>query len=121
MLLLSNTDLKNGGDRWTQIIQNPKWYKSQDSLYLTPASLKLGVQIWEKIMNQETVPTPSENTNPEEKSSPLNPELLDKIKHPPKMDDVIRAQSPEERRSNPALVPEMLDEPTDDMIGFTRE
>jgi hypothetical protein len=54
-------------------------------------------------MNQETVPSPGDNTKPKQDSSPLSPELLDKIKHPAKMDDVIREQSPEERRTNPAL------------------
>jgi hypothetical protein len=38
------------------------------------------------------------------------------IKHPPKMDDVIRAQSPAERRGNPALVPEMLEQPIDETL-----
>ncbi|BAY11091.1 MULTISPECIES: hypothetical protein [Nostocales] len=72
-------------------------------------------------MNKETVPSQAEKMNPEGDASQLSPEVLDKIKHPPKMDDVIREQSAEERRSNPALVPEMLDEPTDELIGFTKE
>ncbi|MDZ8050941.1 MAG: hypothetical protein RMX68_023225 [Aulosira sp. ZfuVER01] len=72
-------------------------------------------------MNKENVPSQAEKMNPEGDASQLSPEVLDKIKHPPKMDDVIREQSAEERRSNPALVPEMLDEPTDEMIGFTKE
>jgi hypothetical protein len=64
-------------------------------------------------MNKETVPNQAEKMNPEGDASQLSPEVLDKIKHPAKMDDVIREQSAEERKSNPALVPEMLDEPTD--------
>lgn len=72
-------------------------------------------------MNKETVPSQAEKMNPEGDASQLSPEVLDKIKHPAKMDDVIREQSAEERRSNPALVPEMLDEPTDEMIGFSKE
>ncbi len=72
-------------------------------------------------MNKETVPSQAEKMNPEGDASQLSPETLDKIKHPAKMDDVIREQSAEERRSNPALVPEMLDEPTDEMIGFTKD
>ncbi|QSJ18974.1 hypothetical protein JYQ62_09645 [Nostoc sp. UHCC 0702] len=72
-------------------------------------------------MNEETAPNQAEKNNPEGDASQLSPEVLDMIKHPPKIDDVIRQQSPEERRSNPALVPEMLDEPTDEMIGFTKE
>ncbi|MBW4686002.1 MAG: hypothetical protein KME40_13105 [Komarekiella atlantica HA4396-MV6] len=66
-------------------------------------------------MNKETVPSQAEKMNSEGDASQLSPEILDKIKHPPKMDDVIREQSPAERRSNPALVPEMLDEPNDEM------
>jgi hypothetical protein len=64
-------------------------------------------------MNKETVPSQAEKSNAEGDASQLSPEVLNKIKHPPKMDDVIREQSPEERRSNPALVPEMIDESTD--------
>lgn len=66
-------------------------------------------------MNKETVPSQAEKMNSEGDASQLSPEVLDKIKHPPKMDDVIREQSPAERKSNPALVPEMLDEPNDEM------
>jgi hypothetical protein len=47
--------------------------------------------------------------------------VLDKIKHPPKMDDVIRDLPADERRGNQALVPEMLDEPSDEIIGFTKD
>ncbi|MFN6570798.1 hypothetical protein A6770_31715 [Nostoc minutum NIES-26] len=72
-------------------------------------------------MNHETVPSQAEKMNPEGDASQLSPEVLDTIKHPPNIDDVIRQQSPQEHRSNPALVPEMLDEPTDEMIGFTEE
>ncbi|BAB72799.1 hypothetical protein DSM107007_13890 [Nostoc sp. PCC 7120 = FACHB-418] len=73
------------------------------------------------IMNKETVPSQAEKSNPEGDSSQLSPEVLDMIKHPPKMDDVIRQQSAEEKRGNQALVPEMLDEPTDEMTGFSKE
>ncbi|ACC79724.1 MULTISPECIES: hypothetical protein [Nostoc] len=61
-------------------------------------------------MNKETVPSQAEKSNPEGEPSQLSPELLDKIKHPARIDDVIREQSPEERKSNPALVPEMIDD-----------
>ncbi len=71
------------------------------------------------MVDKKTVPSQAEQMNPEGDASQLSPEVLDKIKHPPKMDDVIREQSPEEHRGNPALVPEMLDEPTDEMTGFT--
>ncbi|MBH8550911.1 hypothetical protein I8751_00580 [Nostocaceae cyanobacterium CENA357] len=72
-------------------------------------------------MNQETVPNQAEKTNPESDASQLSPEVLDTIKHPPKTDDVIRQQSPAERKNNPALVPEMLDEPNNEMIDVTKE
>ena len=72
-------------------------------------------------MSKKTVPNQAEKTNPEDDAAELSPEVLDKIKHPPKMDDVIREQSPEERRGNQALVPEMLEQPIDEMIGFTKE
>ncbi|MEA5627201.1 hypothetical protein [Nostoc sp. UHCC 0251] len=65
-------------------------------------------------MNKETVPNQAEKSNPEGDPSQLDPEVLDKIKHPRRIDDVIREQSPEERKSNPALVPEMIDDPTED-------
>ncbi|MEH2287395.1 hypothetical protein [Nostoc sp.] len=65
-------------------------------------------------MNKETVPNQAEKSNPEGDAPQLSPEVLDKIKHPARIDDVIREQSPQERRSNPALVPEMIDDLTDD-------
>jgi hypothetical protein len=67
-------------------------------------------------MNKKTVPNQAEEMNPKEEASQLSPEVLDKIKHPPKMDDVIREQSPEEKRSNPALTPEMLEESIDILL-----
>ncbi|MHC5615146.1 MAG: hypothetical protein ACYTXA_30260 [Nostoc sp.] len=62
-------------------------------------------------MNKKTVPNQAEKSNPEGDESQLSPEVLDKIKHPAKIDDVIREQSVEERKSNPALVPEIIDDP----------
>ncbi|WP_066377484.1 hypothetical protein [Anabaena sp. CA = ATCC 33047] len=72
-------------------------------------------------MTKETTPSQAEKMNPEGDASQLSPEMRDKIKHPPKMDDVIREQSPEERRGNQALVPEMLEQPRDEIIGFAEE
>lgn len=69
----------------------------------------------------ETAKSQAEKMNPEGDESLLSPEVRDMIKHPPKMDDVIRNQSPEEIRNNQAVVPEMLDEPSDEMTGFTRD
>jgi len=85
-------------------------------------SLRCVLIIVRKIVmdNKETVPSQAEKMNPEEDASQLSPEVLDRIKHPPNMDDVLREQSPEERRGNPALTPEIPDEPSDEMISFTR-
>lgn len=76
-------------------------------------NLSLAYKFGEIVMNKETVPSQAEKSNPEGDASQLSPEVLDKIKHPRRIDDVIREQSPEERKSNPALVPEMVDDPTD--------
>ncbi|WP_442946228.1 hypothetical protein [Nostoc sp. 'Peltigera membranacea cyanobiont' 232] len=65
------------------------------------------------MMNKETVPSQAEKSNPEGEPLELSLEVLDKIKHPARIDDVIREQSPEERKSNPALTPEMIDDSTD--------
>ncbi|WP_414550918.1 hypothetical protein [Anabaena sp. CCY 0017] len=72
-------------------------------------------------MNQEKVPHPREKTRPEDAASQLSPEVLDMIKHPPKIDDVIRGQTPAERRGNPALVPEMLEQPIDETLMDDQE
>ncbi|MGH7998407.1 MAG: hypothetical protein ACREPR_02985 [Brasilonema sp.] len=73
------------------------------------------------MSSDKTTPNQVEKTNPQSEESQLSPEMRDKIKHPPKMDDVMLNLSPEERRGNPAVVPEMLDEPSDEIIGFTKE
>ncbi|MDF5727484.1 MAG: hypothetical protein PUP92_05460 [Rhizonema sp. PD38] len=66
------------------------------------------------MSDQETVPNPSEKINPEEDASQLSPEILDKIKHPARIDDVMRELPPEELRSNPAVAPERLDDRSDE-------
>ncbi|KAF3885050.1 MULTISPECIES: hypothetical protein [Nostocales] len=73
------------------------------------------------MYSDETTPNQAEKTNPQTDESQLSPEMRDRIKHPPKMDDVLLSLSPDELRNNQAVVPEMLDEPTDEMIGFTKE
>jgi hypothetical protein len=72
-------------------------------------------------MTEETHKNQAEKSNPEGDASQLSPEVLDKIKHPPKMDDVLRDLPPDELKNNQAVVPEMLDEPTDEMIGFSKD
>lgn len=63
-----------------------------------------------KIMNTEKDSTPAEKSNPETNAEQLSPEVLDKIKHPPRIDDALRDLPVEERINNQALVPEMLDD-----------
>ncbi|MBD2773444.1 hypothetical protein [Iningainema tapete] len=73
------------------------------------------------MSSKETTPNQAEKTNPEADASQLSPEVLDMIKHPPSIDDVMRDLPPEEVRNNPAIVPEMLDEPSDEMTGFGKD
>ena len=71
--------------------------------------------------NGETVPNQAEKQNPDSDPSEISPEVLDKIKHPPSIHDQMKQLSPEELRGNMAVSPEMLDEPRDEMTGFTRD
>lgn len=73
------------------------------------------------MSSDKTTPNQAEKTNPQTDESQLSPEVRDMIKHPPRIDDVLRTQSPDELRGNPAVVPEMLDEPADEIIGFAKE
>lgn len=75
----------------------------------------------DRLYSKETVPEQAEKEYPDTDPSELSPELLDRIKHPARIDDAMRELSPDELRGNNALVPEMLDEPSDEMIGFTRD
>jgi hypothetical protein len=61
-------------------------------------------------MNAEKDSTQAEKNNPETKAQQLSPEVLDMIKHPPRIDDALRDLPVEERINNQALVPEMLDD-----------
>ena len=63
----------------------------------------------------------AEKQNPQSDPSEISPEVLDKIKHPPSIHDQMKRLSPEEIRGNMAVTPEMLDEPSDEMTGFTRD
>jgi len=64
-------------------------------------------------MSSETVPNQAEKTNPEGDPAALAPEILDRIKHPPAIQDAMRELSPEEQLANPAVAPEMLQEGSD--------
>lgn len=72
-------------------------------------------------MSNSEIPNQAEKENPEVDQSEISPEVLDKIKHPPSIHDQMKQLSPEEIRGNQAITPEMLDEPSDEMIGFTRD
>ncbi len=61
-------------------------------------------------MNPEKDSNKVEKTNPETDAEQLSPEVLDMIKHPPRIDDALRDLPVEERINNQALVPEMLDD-----------
>lgn len=63
-------------------------------------------------MNSETPPSQAEKSTENEEVE-LKAEVLDRIKHPPSMADAMMELSPEERISNPAVVPQMYDEPGD--------
>ena len=56
--------------------------------------------------------TASNQTN-DEQADAIAPEVLDKIKHPPAIDDAMRQLSPQELVSNPAMAPQMIDEASD--------
>ena len=81
-------------------------------MLLTLPESKIFACIVVKIImsDQKKLPNPPEKMNPEDDASQLSPELLDKIKHPARIDDAMRELPPEELRSNPAVSPEMLDE-----------
>ena len=56
--------------------------------------------------------TASNQTN-DEQADAIAPEVLDRIKHPPAIDDAMRELSPQELLSNPAMAPQMIDEASD--------
>ncbi len=55
-------------------------------------------------MSKETVPEQAEQSSPGGDETQLSPEVRDKIKHPPKMDDVLRELPPDELKNNQAVV-----------------
>lgn len=63
-------------------------------------------------MSGETVSSQEEPSSKND-SEALDPEVLDRIKHPPAIDDAMRELDPEERLENPAVAPQTLDEPRD--------
>ena len=72
-------------------------------------------------MTNSEIPSQAEKQNPDSDPSELDPEILDKIKHPRSIHDQMKDLSPEEIKGNQAVSPEMLDEPSDEMTGFTRD
>ena len=63
-------------------------------------------------MNNGEIPSQAEKMNPDDPSE-LDPKLLDKIKHPPAIDQAMRKLDPQELRANPAISPEMIQEGED--------
>lgn len=63
-------------------------------------------------MNSETPRSQAEKEH-ENEDTELTPEELDRIKHPPAIDDVMDELSPEELLSNPAVAPQTYNEPGD--------
>lgn len=61
-------------------------------------------------MNSET---PRSQAEQEQEDTELDPAVLDRIKHPPAIDDVMNELSPEELMGNPAVVPQTYNEPGD--------
>ena len=72
-------------------------------------------------MTNSEIPSQAEKQNPDSDPSEIDPEVLDKIKHPRSIHDQMKDLSPEEIKGNQAVSPEMLDEPSDEMTGFTRD
>ena len=61
-----------------------------------------------------------EQTN-DEQTDAIAPEVLDRIKHPPAIDDAMRQLSPQELLSNPAMAPQMIDEASDSRDDLRRD
>ena len=61
-----------------------------------------------------------EQTN-DEQADAIAPEVLDRIKHPPAIDDAMRQLSPQELLSNPAMAPQMIDEASDSRDDLRRD
>lgn len=70
-------------------------------------------------MTNSEIPSQAEKQNPDSDPSELDPEVLDKIKHPRSIHDQMKDLSPAEIKSNQAVSPEMLDQPSDERTGFT--
>ncbi|BAZ12266.1 hypothetical protein NIES4071_40960 [Calothrix sp. NIES-4071] len=68
-----------------------------------------------KIMSEEKASKKEENPSSESSPEQLSPEILDMIKHPPRIDDAMRDLPVEERVTNPAMAPEMLDDRPGDL------
>ncbi|AFZ29607.1 MULTISPECIES: hypothetical protein [Chroococcaceae] len=60
----------------------------------------------------------AENERPEDV---LSPEVLDKIKHPPAIDDAMQQLSTEEVMNNPAMTPPTIDDSMEDRSDWKRD
>ena len=61
-------------------------------------------------MNSETPKSQAEKSTENEEVK-LKAEVLDRIKHPPAIEDAMMELSPSEHASNSAVAPQMYDEP----------
>ncbi len=101
-------------------------FKSQDSLYLTVDEFKLG-QVIEKFlgkyfMSGEAGLNKKNNMNEQDDTEAQRlREVIEKIKQPPGIDDVLMSQNPAELLSNPAVAPETLDEAGDRRDDLKRD
>ena len=78
-----------------------------------PATNQTAQQNLENTDTGETVTSQAEKENPDIDPATLDPELLDRIKHPPAIQDAMHNLTPEELVGNPAVAPEMLQEGED--------
>ena len=71
-------------------------------------------------MNSETTPSQAEKSTENEEVE-LSAEVLDRIKHPPAIEDAMMELSPSERASNPAVAPQMYEESGNDRDDLKRD
>ncbi len=76
-------------------------------------ALKINIQIYKleiKTMSKKKHTNKTEKTNLETDTTEVNSEILDMIKHPPKIDDTMSDLPLDEFKENQALVPEIFGE-----------
>lgn len=71
-------------------------------------------------MNSETPKSQAEKSTENEEVK-LKAEVLDRIKHPPAIEDAMMELSPSERASNSAVAPQMYEESGNDRDDLKRD